>query len=93
MNSLRHGVRARAIVVRTEVYADEKRESKLGYLAKSKNAPIAPSSAPPTPSAAPGPVYVMSAKPPTPSRPDSVTFRANGGIDTQTGQPDSPAAV
>jgi hypothetical protein len=37
---------------------------------------------PPPPSDAPDLAYTMSAEPPTPAQPDSVTFRANGGIDT-----------
>jgi hypothetical protein len=37
---------------------------------------------PQPPSDAPDLAYTMSAEPPTPAQPDSVTFRANGGIDT-----------
>src|ERR1035438_4522255 len=37
---------------------------------------------PQPPSDAPDLAYTMSAEPPTPAQPDSVTFPANGGIDT-----------
>jgi hypothetical protein len=43
---------------------------------------VRPLGPPPPPSDAPDLAYTMSAEPPTPAQPDSVTFRANGGIDT-----------
>src|ERR1017187_5862255 len=44
--------------------------------------PLARARPPQPPSDAPDLAYTMSAEPPTPAQPDSVTFRANGGIDT-----------